>query len=392
MNKYAIVVASLCGVLAGCVATPPPAPVGIDSKSMAIFDHPVGNPRAVESVADILYVPEDAIKRLRKSVNIQSSASDRSKSLLRFIFSDTGDSMQYINGETLTASQALQRGQANCLSLTILAYSLSQSLGYPSQFRDVKVPEYWITRNGESFLNGHVNLLVTASNQEQRLKTAVTLGDTFVIDFGGRQTERFPVTPIELPEILALFYNNKAAEAMEQGDDVAGFWYLKAAVEQQPSLSDIWNNLGVLMKRQGRLAEAEQAYLQSLSIRPNHINTLNNLAILYGKTGRQAQAALLERQVEQTRQSNPYYFLMLGHEALDNNQPLLAQRYLERSLALNARIVETQFAMARSFLARGNYTDAAKWLRKARELAGPGQDRQRFQHKLDLLNAVATAH
>lgn len=392
MNRYAIVLCVVCSGLVGCKSTPQTAQNIVEPSNMAIFDQPLGPKKTVESVEDIFYISDEVIKQLKRSVDGQDSASDRSRAMLQFLFNNNGDSMEYLNGETLTASQALQRGQANCLSLTILAYSLATSLGYPTQFRDVAIPEYWVTRNGESFLNGHVNLLVNASNLEQRLKVAITVGDSFIIDFGGRQTERFPTKTIGMPEIVALFYNNKAAEAMERGDDITGFWYLKAAAEQQPALSDIWNNLAVLLKRNDRWAEAEQAYLQSLKIKPDHINTLHNLSILYAQTGRQAQAEKISTRVEQALQKNPYYFLMLGHEALDNNQPLVAQKLLEQSLALNPRIVETQLAMARVYLARGKIEDAAKRLKRARELSEPGKERQRFQHKLDLLNAVASAH
>lgn len=344
----------------------------------------------IESPQQIFALPDQAIQSLRGKLAIYDSTQERSYALLNFIFKQNNDSMQYINGETLTAAEALKRGQANCLSLTILAYSLANSVGFQTEFRDVKIPEYWITRNGESFLNGHVNLQVQAVYPEEKPNIVYSAGSSYVIDFErGAGLGRLPYKVISQQEIVALFYNNKAAETMEKGDYSKAMLYLRAAGRTQPSLPDTWNNLAVWYKRQGQLQLAEQAYLQSLQLDPNHSNTMANLAILYSELGRADEAQQLERKVERNREQNPYYFLMLGNEAVSQQQFAEAQKFYQRSLTINDQIAETHFSLAKVLLQQGRYDAAASHLNKARALTGPGPERDVLQHKLDLLHAVA---
>lgn len=375
---------------AGCQQVPAPVVVNPDTVEQLLPRASADELAQIESEAEIFALPDDAVQSLRGKLALYDSTQERSYALLNFIFKENKGAMEYINGETLTAAQALQRGQANCISLTILAYSLAKSVGFETEFRDVKIPEYWITRNGESFLNGHVNLHVQALYPEEKSSVAYSAGSSYVIDFErGAGLGRLPFRVIQQNDIVALFYNNKAAETMEKGDYKKAKLYLNAAGRAQPSLPDTWNNLAVWYKRQGQLALAEQAYLQSLQLAPNHSNTMANLAILYTQLGRQDEALQLERKVERNRQLNPYYFLMLGNEAVAQQQFAEAQKYYQHSLLLNDQIAETHFSLAKVFLQQGRYSLAANHLNKARLLTGPGPERDVLQHKLELLHAVA---
>lgn len=384
---FAIVV-SLSGV--GCQQVPD-HPVVEQARIDQLLPQPSKEELAgIESPEQIFALPEQAIQAFRGKLAIYDSTQERSYALLNFIFKENNDAMQYINGETLTAAEALKRGQANCLSLTILAYSLANSVGFKTEFRDVKIPEYWITRNGESFLNGHVNLQVQAIYPEEKPNIAYSAGSSYIIDFErGVGLGRLPYNVINKQDMVALFYNNKAAETMEAGDYQKAMLYLRAAGRAQPTLPDTWNNLAVWYKRQGQLPLAEQAYLQSLQLDPNHSNTMANLAILYNEQGKQAEAELLERKVERNREQNPYYFLMLGNEAVSQQQFAEAQKFYQRSLTINDQIAETHFSLAKLFLQQGRYDAAASHLNKARLLTSPGRERDVLQHKLDLLHTVA---
>lgn len=147
--------------------------------------------------------------------------------------------------------------------------------------------------------------------------------------------------------------------------------------------------MAIWYKRQGNLAKAEMAYQQSLRLDPQNSNTISNLAILYRDTKRTAQAVLLEKRVAKLRETNPYYFLMLGNEASDHAQWDTAKLFYQRSLNLNDRIAETHFAMAKVLLQQGQYQRAAMYLNHARRLTSPGKERDVYQHKLDVLQTVA---
>lgn len=386
-----LAIGCLLGCFTACQQTPAVSQLDTDAFSQLVEQNPQVDARyAIETEQQIFGLPEHEIEALRKKLSSFKDYQQRSKALLLFIFKHNEQGLQYVNGQTLTAAQTLQQGQANCLSLTILAYSLAHSVGFPTEFRDVAIPEYWITRNGESFLNGHVNLQIQAVYPMEMMSAVYREGTHYLIDFErGLGVGRLPYNIIQKTDIIALFYNNKAAETLEHGDADRAFAYLRAAARVQPRLPDTWNNMAIWYKRQGDLAKAEMAYRQSLRFDAKNSNTLSNLAILYRDTERAAQAVQLEKRVAKLRETNPYYFLMLGNEASDHGQWDMAKLFYQRSLNLNDRIAETHFAMAKVLLQQGKYQSAAMYLNHARKLTSPGKERDVYQHKLDVLQTVA---
>ncbi len=352
---------------------------------------PVSTP--IETKEQIFALPEALIKEARQDILIYGVPRDRSLALLKFIFREQQDPLQYVNNATLTALQTYEQREANCLSLTILSYSLARALGFKTQFQDVQIPEYWITRNGTSVLNGHVNLVVTPPYMQSAAKTFVSADHNFLIDFerAGGSRERLPVRKISENDIVALFYNNKAADAMLTQQFDLAYHYLQAAADIAPGVAATWNNLAVLYRQRQMPDYAERAYLQSLKLEPEHANTMANLAILYAAMGRQQDAATLEAKVQQTRLRNPYYFVMQGNEALSQQRLADAEMAFHRSIRLQPKMSEALFGLAKVAIMQHDYAAATGYLQRARLHAPAGADRRLYDHKIEMLNAVAQA-
>jgi len=356
-----------------------------------LFDDPFSAPAVdIETPEQIFAVPEDVVKDLRQQVMMYGDAQDRSKALLRYIFNDGDDVLEYVNSATLTANDTLIKRQANCLSLTILAYSLAKAIGFDTQFQDVDVPEYWITRAGNSMLNGHVNLVVNPDVKHRSISNIVYRQSSYLIDFDRVPSRtKLKTTEVSRNAIVSMFYNNKAADAMLSKNYDVAYQYLKAAIMMAPELSGNWNNLAVLYRYKHLLEAAEQVYLHSLVLEPNHSNTMSNLAMLYQLTGRLEQAAALEYKVAKKRLVNPFYFVMLGNEAYELQDADAALDYYRQSLKLQPNTPEALFGMARVFLLKGDLSAASRYLQSAKKYVEPGPERRRYQTKLDLLNAIA---
>lgn len=352
---------------------------------------PVTTP--IETKEQIFALPDTLIKEARQDILIYGVPRDRSLALLKFIFREQQDPLQYVNNATLTALQTYEQREANCLSLTILSYSLARALGFKAQFQDVQIPEYWITRNGTSVLNGHVNLVVTPPYMQSAAKTFVFADHNFLIDFerAGGARERLPVRKIRENDIVALFYNNKAADAMLTQQFDLAYRYLQGAAEIAPGVAATWNNLAVLYRQRQMPDYAERAYLQSLKLEPEHANTMANLAILYAAMGRQQDAAALEAKVQQARLRNPYYFVMQGNEALSQQRLADAELAFHRSIRLQPKMSEALFGLAKVAIMQHDYAAASSYLQRARLHAQAGADRRLYDHKIEMLNAVAQA-
>jgi tetratricopeptide (TPR) repeat protein len=377
-------------LLTGCQNSP--RQTTPDALNSGLFvDDQFGTPTAaIETPEQIFAVPDKVVSELRQQVLLYGDPFDRSRALLRFIFNDGSDMLEYVNSATLIASDTLEKRQANCLSLTILAYSLANALGFDSRFQDVDVPEYWITRSGSSLLNGHVNLVVNPDSKFAGVGHIVYRRHSYLIDFDRVPSRtKLRTTEVGRNAVISMFYNNKAADAIVSKNYDLAYQYLKAAIRTAPELSGNWNNLAVLYRHKQLLAEAELVYLHSLALDPNHSNTMANLAMLYQLTGRDRQAADLEDKVSKKRLANPFYFVMLGNEAYERREADVALRHFRQSLKLQPNTPEALFGMARVYLLKGDLTSASRYLQSAKKYVEPGPERRRYQSKLDLLNAIA---
>jgi tetratricopeptide (TPR) repeat protein len=65
------------------------------------------------------------------------------------------------------------------------------------------------------------------------------------------------------------------------GDEAAALDYYRRATEVCSRCGPAWNELGVLGRRQGRFADAEQAYLRAIELQPEYAAAYYNLAVLY---------------------------------------------------------------------------------------------------------------
>lgn len=351
----------------------------------ALFQTPV---KAIESPEQIFQLPDQVRAEMRSLVRPDNSMRMKTDLLLNYLFSKKGTNLLYQNDATLTATETLAAQHANCLSLTILSYSLAQELGLHVEFRDIKIPEYWTQYNGRSMLNGHVNLKVVGG---QRIGKNGNIDFTlfnYVIDFDiENNKEHFPSSALTKQQIVGMFYNNKAAEAMVSGDPDLAYAYLKAAVQMDPQAAESWNNLAVLYRNTQQFASAERAYLLAIRLAPEQLNPKANLALLYQAMGRLDEAKILTKQVERKRNQNPFYHIMLGYESLNAGQTAAAIEHYRKGLSLDRQSSEAWFGLARAHLLLGASQKAEQYLRQAEQSAPSRRERERYQHKLSVLTS-----
>ncbi|MBU0913702.1 MAG: tetratricopeptide repeat protein [Gammaproteobacteria bacterium] len=352
---------------------------------------PVAEP--VESPEQIFALPQQVKLEIRSLTRSAHSAREKTDLLLNYLFSKKGTNLLYQNDATLTATETMAARQANCLSLTILSFSLAQEIDLNVEFRDVKIPEYWTQNNGQSLLNGHVNLNVVGGkniNSNGNIDYSIF---SYVIDFGMESNRsHFPSATLKQSQVIAMFYNNKAAEAMVYDRDDLAYTYLKAAIKADPQAAENWNNLAVLYRKMQQLELAEKAYLLSIQLDPVQLNSRANLALLYEATGQTEKAEQLKRQVDSKRNQNPYYHIMLGDEAFASGHAQLAIGHYRKSLALDKKSSEALFGLAKAHLLLGMTDKAEQYLRSAQRAAPNSSERERYQGKLDLLTSAVMKH
>ncbi len=311
----------------------------------------------------------------------------RSKALLTKLFNQSPHTLRYLNGANLIAAEAFHQNEANCLSLTILAYALADEANLLIKFQEIDIPEYWVREGQFNMLTGHVNLRVIGDKINPY---KIIWGNSDItIDFDPYNNRKyFSKRIISKNRVTAMFYNNKGAQAIVNNDLNMAYAYFKHSLNQDPNFSPAWGNLGLVYKKVGLTSYAEQAYLTAIDIDDSNLNAWNNLAILEQEQERFEDAAKIRRFLAKIRNQNPYYHALLGDEAYYKGDYQLAIKYYKQAKAMSPKEHEFYFGLARSFFKLGDYKKSEFYLEKAKRNAHFKDIEDKYQSKLNLLTRL----
>ncbi|ESP93889.1 tetratricopeptide repeat protein [Pseudoalteromonas luteoviolacea] len=371
----------------GCQSSKNVAP-----ESLALLNQAPFKTLEVESQAEIFVLDEQIIKSLEKHFKKDAPPElEQAELIMQFLLENGDASLSYMSDANLTASQTYQNLNANCLSLSILSYSLSEFLNLGAEFQKVHVPEYWANSRGYNFLSGHVNLKIHEDRTRYFTKKVLhTAPKTLTIDFDpNSRRQAFKTTPISKDRVTAMFYNNKGALNMVENRHDLAFSYFRAAIEMDNYYSSAWANLAILYRIAGQFDTAERLYEQAIELDPDNNTAKGNLAVLYDLTDRQKQAEDIRANLHQLRRSNPYYILTVGHEAMAQGNFTKAIKHYRNALKINNRLHEGHFALAKAYYGLGNLKLTRLHMKRALALAEFEHNQKQYRGKLEWLDAVA---
>ncbi|KZN52485.1 tetratricopeptide repeat protein [Pseudoalteromonas luteoviolacea] len=373
--------------LSGCQTT-----ASVDTNNLVLLKKAPFKTLPVESQQDIFVLDEQIITSLEKHFKEGEQPELKHAQLLMQFLLENGDaSLSYMSDANLTASQTYQNLNANCLSLSILAYSLSEFLNLQAEFQKVHVPEYWATSRGYNFLSGHINLKIHEDRMRYYTKQVLhTAPRTLTIDFDpNSRRQAFKTTPISKDRVTAMFYNNKGALNMVEGNHDLAFSYFQAAIELDSNYTSAWANLAILYRMKEEFRTAEAFYNQAISLDPNNNTAKGNLAVLYDLTNRNKQAEEIRTALHQYRKDNPYYILTLGHQAMEDGKINKAIRHYRNALKINSQLHEGHFALAKAYYAKGDLVQTKRHMKRALDHAEFEHNQKQYKGKLEWLDAVA---
>jgi len=344
----------------------------------------------VESYNDIFILSDELKTQLIAHIPIKKPSMETAKDLLHFILHSANNHIDYQSGATLTANQTFQQQNANCLSLSIMAFSMAEHLGLEAHFQQVFIPEYWALEKGFNLLTSHINLkLQFNESRYDGVQRLYDVTDGVVVDFDANsRKEKFKTKKITKHIVAAMFYNNKGAIAMVNGRYNEAYHYLKSATEIASNYSPAWGNLGILFRINNQNNNAEQAYRYALELDPSNNTAKGNLGILFEMTGRFELAKVIKSELEAKRYGNPYYHIAKGNEAYVQKLYREAIIHYKKSSELDKKLHESYFGLARSFYQLGDYKKAKRYLKSAKRKAFFIEDINSYQGKINSLNAM----
>jgi Tfp pilus assembly protein PilF len=294
--------------------------------------------------------------------------------------------LDYDAANTRTAEQAYTARAGNCLSLVILTAAFAKYLEVPVYYQHVIGENAWSRASGIAFMSGHVNLKIGYRDGAQTLGRPY---DGVTIDFlAPGAAARFSTRVIPEDTLLAMYLNNRAAEALVEARIDDAYWWSRAAIEQSPAYQSATNTLGVIYLRHGNRREAERAFRHVLEREPANANAMTNLVSLLKRDGRMAEAADWRRKLVALEPYPPFYFLDQGLAALDRGDPDAALALFERELDRLPYNDELHFAIATADLRRGQLREAARHLAMAEKYSTTRDRRDIYGAKLAHLRAI----
>ncbi|GLR71153.1 tetratricopeptide repeat protein [Agaribacter marinus] len=337
----------------------------------------------VETPEEIFALSDDAVNFVKRVTQSETTDFGKMSALVFAIFDRADLDLGYSAEANTVASDTFANGAANCLSLTVMAYSMADYLHIDARFQDVQIPEFWTFRQGESIINRHINLRV--KKPARRFIPSMVNGD-LIVDFDpSRNAKKFDSVELTKRQIVSYFYNNKGAEHLINGESAKAFAYYKAALEADPKNEGAWLNLGVLYSRNDMLEHAEEAYLHATSLKSNYLSALENLANIYKRTDRLEASKSLEARLHKKRLKNPYYHSMLAEHALIEEKPSDAIVHYKQAIKLNNRPHEFYFGLAKAYYAIGDFSRSSDALKKARMRSNDRRTSEQYSRKISLL-------
>ncbi len=285
--------------------------------------------------------------------------------VLDLIFGKLG--LKYSLTPTYDAAGAYRAHQGNCLSFVNLFVGIARQERLAPYYVEVTDYQRWAYRDGMVVSQGHI---VAGLNIDGGMKT---------YDFLPYKPKGYRgFKPIDDLTATAHYYNNLGAEALMAGDLQQARTMLELANRIQPRLVKAVNNLGVLLARQGELAEAEKVYQRGLQTEPANVALLNNLAQVYQRQGRAKEAAEMMGRIDNENNSNPFFFVYRGEQALAQGDPDTALKMMVEALRRDSEAPEVQLGFVKVYLAIGDLEKARHHLERALHIDGTNQEALKY--------------
>lgn len=381
MKHFALL---LCVLLAACASVPPR-----EGAAPLLHDHLFAAPEMPIDPGKVFEMSAAMQRFVDTELTGSSRGRDTRAALVDALLLRGKLHLSYDSGATRTAAEAFADRAGNCLSLVIMTASFARRLGVPVVFQSVFADDAY-SRSGDLYLvSGHVNLVLgRVSYPAMASRLSVPGPQTMTIDFlPADELAGQRVKPIEESTVVAMFMNNRAAEALAQGRTHDSYWWVREALRHDPGFLAGVNTLAVIYTRLGHLPEAEQALRHVLAQEPDNTSALSNLVRLLERTARPNEAASVGARLARLQPHPPFHFFDLARLAQSAGDHASARTLLLRELRLQPYQHEVHYWLAVSYGQLGERRLAARHIAKALENSTSRASHELYSAKLEKLRA-----
>jgi tetratricopeptide (TPR) repeat protein len=294
--------------------------------------------------------------------------------------------LEYESSMTRNAAQAFDARSGNCLSLVIMTAAFAKELGLKVTYQSIGTDDMWSRAGDFYFLSGHVNLQLEKHVSE--MDARYDRNGTYTIDFlPSENSVGWNATIISEDRVLAMYMNNRAAEALVRGQVDDAYWRAREAIRLDPGFLSALNTLGVVYLRHGdpRRAEAVLGFVTQRD--KDNPRVLANYAQALRDLGRTDEAEAIQQRLAKIEPYPPFYFFNRGQAALHAGNLVDAREYFKRELDRSPDYHEFHYWLAIADFGLGRVDEARKELALAMQDAVKRSDHDLYAAKLDKLKA-----
>lgn len=352
-----------------------------------VFDDAAFKPPAVKIDPQEAMALTPAMRRFAEN---EMAAEIRSKGLrnglIDALYTKGRLQLDYDSEVTRTAGEAFDARRGNCMSLVLMTAAFARHFNLPVRFNSVYIEENWTRANNIFFVAGHVNISLARPLATQRA-TVFGEPDLLTIDFLPPDEARgHRSRAVDESTIVAMFLNNRAAEALTVGKVDEAYWWARAAIMTDSRWLSAYNTLAVLYRRKGLGDRAEATLRLVLEREPLNVQAMSNLILVLSDAGRQEEAQKYANQLAQIQPVPPYKFFDEGVAAMKAGEFATARQFFRKEVARAAYVPEFHFWLGLANWGLGDVQTARGEIAKALENSATVKDRELYGAKLAWLN------
>lgn len=368
------------GLLTGCASAPPASrvlapPPGLLQDAAFV---PPAQPIDVNAV----FALSPAMKHyLEVEIAPQLRSMGRQRGLVDALYTKAQLRLDYDTDTTRTAAEAFDVRAGNCLSLVLMTAALAKHLDLPVQFQALIGNETWSRSGDLSFVNGHVNITVARRLVDQF--AAYDARALIRMEFGALPAGRASMLrEVSEQMIVAMFMNNRAAEALVRGERDLAYAFAREAVLHAPDYAGAYNTLGVIYQRHGLAEAGERAYRHALDRDEWHRAAMLNLSRLLAEQGRQAEATVWRAKLAKLEAEPPFHHFDLGRTAAQAGDYRAAREHILREMKRDPDYHEFHFWLAVALHGLGDVAQAREHLTQAMRNSTTQREQSLYAAKL----------
>lgn len=247
--------------------------------------------------------------------------------------------------QTLGAADTLIEGKGNCVSLALVTTAVARLAGIENDWRLTMNNPIYSADGSLVFSSNHVHTRLFDPSYSPQPGQITLVRPMVVVDYFTDQPSLFGGRTLNEPEMIALVYQNLAAEALGRRDLASSLQLALTGLGHDPDNAELYNLLGVLHQRQEALSEAESFFRHSLAL-DRQLSTLRNLEALLLRMERPEEARRISRQIQAMPDSDPFPFIQLGDRAFADGRLNTARRYYRQAHELAPYLPKLRYRIA----------------------------------------------